>query len=558
MTPERARELLGGLAAGILTPEERQTLFEAALHDQMLFNEVADELEFAAFLQSPETRAQLANRIEVEPERRKWWTLRPAWLALSGVLAASIVLFVAIRQRPSELAHLSVNETLHPKTTVSATPPAESVNTESAKAEAVKKDAAQAAGKAASAPKTSATPKEPSGALPAQLSKDSAAENRLERRDRRQAEPAAPGSRPIVAAPFAPMAAPPHPAPQPQQSPMARVLADRAADVTILSGAVHDPTGAAVSNAKVDVVNTATNATFHAATDAGGRFQFLALPQGPYTVTTNAAGFVAERKSVTVAVNQPAQIDIPLRPGDMAETVNVTAAAPALSIIQNQTQSQNQTQVAVLDFANGNQPGQSGAQTADQLSSQLLSTGQFRVIDREKVQQAAQSQNAAGRPSNTQEAAALGRSIGADAVILGSIQAPNYAGTGVVGGLAKSKPAPNVSVTADIIDTKKAKPVMKVSADAASLQRATNILGTKIQSRLSRPVEGKITRQSGDIVSVTFVETPGLQPGARCDVIHGTRKIGELVITSVNGLSAFGKFTGTSQPGVGDRVTSYR
>ena len=72
MTPERARELLGGLAAGILTSEERKTLFEAALHDQLLFNEVADELEFAAFLQSPETRGQLANRIEVEPERRRW------------------------------------------------------------------------------------------------------------------------------------------------------------------------------------------------------------------------------------------------------------------------------------------------------------------------------------------------------------------------------------------------------------------------------------------------------------------------------------------------------
>src|SRR5580692_9506010 len=110
MTPERARELLGGLAAGILTDEERQTLFEAALHDQLLFNEVADELEFGAFLQSPETRAQLANRIEVEPERRRWWAMRPAWLALTGVLAASIVLFVAIRPRPREVAQLSITE----------------------------------------------------------------------------------------------------------------------------------------------------------------------------------------------------------------------------------------------------------------------------------------------------------------------------------------------------------------------------------------------------------------------------------------------------------------
>src|ERR1051326_3630367 len=101
MNPERARQLLGGLAAGILTPEERQTLFEAALHDQSLFNEVADELEFAAFLQSPQTCAQLANRIEVAPEPRRWWAPGPGWLAVSGVLAASTLIFLVIWPRHS-------------------------------------------------------------------------------------------------------------------------------------------------------------------------------------------------------------------------------------------------------------------------------------------------------------------------------------------------------------------------------------------------------------------------------------------------------------------------
>ena len=76
-------------------------LFEAALHDQNLFNEVADELEFAAFLQSAETRAQLVNRIEVEPPTTRSWTaiLRPRWLAFSGVLAAATVMFVAVWHR---------------------------------------------------------------------------------------------------------------------------------------------------------------------------------------------------------------------------------------------------------------------------------------------------------------------------------------------------------------------------------------------------------------------------------------------------------------------------
>jgi hypothetical protein len=88
ITPERARELMGGLAAGILTAEERQQLFEEALHDQVIFNEVADELEFAAFLQSPETRAQLANRIEIPSAPRCRWWFEPQWIAVYGAVAA--------------------------------------------------------------------------------------------------------------------------------------------------------------------------------------------------------------------------------------------------------------------------------------------------------------------------------------------------------------------------------------------------------------------------------------------------------------------------------------
>jgi hypothetical protein len=309
-----------------------------------------------------------------------------------------------------------------------------------------------------------------------------------------------------------------------------------------LTGTVHDESGAVVRDAKVDIVNNATNGVLHAATDASGRFVALSLPPGPYTVTANVPGFVQERRSLMIEGNQPVQIDIPLRVGNVASTVIVNSQAPVLPLVPSLTQ------VAVLDFANGNPQSESGAQVANQLSNQLLNSGQFGVIDRDKVQQAAQSQNAVGRAPSAQEAAALGRSIGADAVIVGSVQAPGGNG----------KDARNVSVMAQIIDTKKAKPVVNISADAASLQGATNILGDKIQSQLAKPVEGKVTRRTGDIVSVLFTEPTAVQAGGRCEVIRGTRKIGELVITSVNGLSAFGKFSGSSRPRVGDRVTSPR
>jgi hypothetical protein len=96
ITPERARELMGGLAAGILTGKEQQQLFEAALHDQAIFNEVADELEFAAFLQSPETRAQLANRIVAPPAPRRRWWIEPQWIAVCGAVAAVVLIAIPV------------------------------------------------------------------------------------------------------------------------------------------------------------------------------------------------------------------------------------------------------------------------------------------------------------------------------------------------------------------------------------------------------------------------------------------------------------------------------
>ena len=515
MTPEHARELLGGLAAGILTPEERQTLFEAALHDQALFNEVADELEFAVFLQSPETRAQLANRIEVEPERRPWWALRPAWLAVSGVLAASTVLYVAL-WRPGDIAQPSA--------------PAMQTATETAKNETAPKTATMAR------PVTSVTAHT---AKPKPARVDKLAEPVAETVQAMRARPAAP-PRAVAPAPGSAFSAAPE-----------RSAAEKKTTAS-LTGTVHDSSGAAVAGADVDIVDTSTNSTTHMATDANGRFVALSLPQnGPYTVIAAAPGFKKEQRSVTLDGSQPAEIDIPLQVGEMAETVAVTAAAPAAPM---PPASQSLTQIAVLDFANGSGQ-QSGAQVADLLSSQLLNGGQFGVIDRGRVQQAVQSQNATGRPQTAKDAAALGRSIGADAVIVGSVQASGAAGGG---GFAKRKAVTNVFLTAEVIDTKQAEAMMKAAANGASLQGATNDLGNQLQSKLTKPVEGSVTHLTGDIVSVRFVEPPGLRIGARCDVVRGTRKIGELMITSVNGQYAVGKFSGTGQPREGDRVTTSR
>jgi hypothetical protein len=472
MSPEQARQLLGGLAAGILTPEERRTLFEAALDDQALFNEVAEEMEFAAFLESPETRAQLANRIAIEPQPQRWWAIRPAWLGLSGVIAAMLVVYLAIPHRVAELPAVPVAAPPVPTLPV----PSISKAVKKAPASPLKKVTVQ------SAPATEPTPPRP-----------------LER----MAAPLAPAS-PVATAP------PP---------------------TVALSGSVHDAAGTPVPGAIIDIRNSAAGAGTRVKTDSGGHFTATA-PPGPYTVIASASGFKKKQQSVALEPGRPAQIDIPLQVGQMAETVTVAAAvAPAAFAPAAQASPRSGlTQVAVLDFVNGGD--QSGAKVADLLADQLRAGGQVAVIDRDKTQQAVQNQPSPAHARSPQQAAAVGRTVGADAVVVGSIQSPK-------------------SVTAEVIDTRSAAPVATVAARAASLQSAAISLGNQIQSNL---VEGTVTHRKGDIVTINFVAPPRLRGGAQCDVYHGQNKIGQLVITAVHGQSATGNFHGHGHPRNGDRV----
>ena len=57
MTADEARKLLGGYATGSLTEAERKVLFEAALQDQELFDELAGEQVLKEVLDEPGTRS---------------------------------------------------------------------------------------------------------------------------------------------------------------------------------------------------------------------------------------------------------------------------------------------------------------------------------------------------------------------------------------------------------------------------------------------------------------------------------------------------------------------
>ncbi len=95
-----------------------------------------------------------------------------------------------------------------------------------------------------------------------------------------------------------------------------------------LEGTVQDPSGAVVPNAKVEIVNTATNVSLHLTTDSGGRFVAPSLAAGPYSVSIEAGGFKREQRTgILLEVNQTANITIAMQVGASTETVSITADA---------------------------------------------------------------------------------------------------------------------------------------------------------------------------------------------------------------------------------------
>ena len=64
-----------------------------------------------------------------------------------------------------------------------------------------------------------------------------------------------------------------------------------------ITGIIHDPSGAVVSGAKVELKNTETNDVRAATSSSDGSYQFQNLDPGTYEVTVQAPGFSSYTKS---------------------------------------------------------------------------------------------------------------------------------------------------------------------------------------------------------------------------------------------------------------------
>src|SRR5271166_137430 len=99
-----------------------------------------------------------------------------------------------------------------------------------------------------------------------------------------------------------------------------------------ITGTSLDVTGAAVPNAIVKIVNTATNATIELHSNDTGGFNAPLLEPGVYTVTVTAPGFEAYVvNQVIVQVGQATTIESKLTAGASSTTVAVTAEAPVIN-----------------------------------------------------------------------------------------------------------------------------------------------------------------------------------------------------------------------------------
>ena len=94
-----------------------------------------------------------------------------------------------------------------------------------------------------------------------------------------------------------------------------------------ITGTVTDPTGAAIPNATVTLLNGQTGLRLTGTSNSSGELNIPAVPRGNYVATVVAAGFQAETENVTVTVTTSLTLNFKLQAGAASTTVEVTGAA---------------------------------------------------------------------------------------------------------------------------------------------------------------------------------------------------------------------------------------
>jgi len=96
-------------------------------------------------------------------------------------------------------------------------------------------------------------------------------------------------------------------------------------------GLITDPSGAAIPGVTVRIQNVATGVANTAVSNDQGLYTAPLLTQGTYRISVSKTGFrTATRDNLKLDVGQAARVDFEMKIGDVAETVEVSSAAPLL------------------------------------------------------------------------------------------------------------------------------------------------------------------------------------------------------------------------------------
>ena len=98
-----------------------------------------------------------------------------------------------------------------------------------------------------------------------------------------------------------------------------------------ISGTVADKTGSVISGATVKISSQATGLVREAKTDDSGHYVVTLLPVSTYTIAAASQGFqTAQQKDVKLQTDQQLEVNFALVPGNVTQTIDVSASAVAV------------------------------------------------------------------------------------------------------------------------------------------------------------------------------------------------------------------------------------
>jgi hypothetical protein len=100
----------------------------------------------------------------------------------------------------------------------------------------------------------------------------------------------------------------------------------------ILSGRITDPDGLVTVGAQVEARNLDTGIVTRVTTNDSGIYNFANLAPGKYKIVITKAGFEGSARSVDLHVADNIALNLALKVGSAAETVDVSGSAPAVNV----------------------------------------------------------------------------------------------------------------------------------------------------------------------------------------------------------------------------------